>query len=143
MPRPNRSYDRAPVLVRTEGQRLLMVQSGSLAALARRAGVRSSVSMYNWRNGLKLPNEYARARLRARLAQNGEIGRAPLRHYPAPSVLGSWPGAGVVVVGAHQPGRPLDVAHGRPRRRPDPPGQRIGRTDERFDVPARLRDLVS
>ena len=44
-------------LVRSEGQRLLLLQPGTLVAIATRAGVRSTVSIHNWRAGLKLPND--------------------------------------------------------------------------------------
>lgn len=56
----------APVL-RTEGQRMLLHVTGSLAAIARTVGAKSPQSVLDWRNGVKLPHPQARATMQAML----------------------------------------------------------------------------
>lgn len=52
----------APVL-RTEGQRMLLHVSGSLAAIAKAIGVKSPQTVLHWRNGRSIPGPEVRAQM--------------------------------------------------------------------------------
>lgn len=56
----------APVL-RTEGQRMLLHVSGSLAAIAKAIGVKSSQTVLHWRNGRSIPGPAVRAQMQLAL----------------------------------------------------------------------------
>jgi hypothetical protein len=57
----------ARIIVRSEGQRMLMAVTGSLAAIALEVGAKSAGMVHYWRTGEKLPSPIARARMQEAL----------------------------------------------------------------------------
>lgn len=55
----------AAPIVRSEGQRMLLHVTGSLAAIAHEVGAKSPQSVLDWRNGHRQPNPAAKARMDA------------------------------------------------------------------------------
>lgn len=53
----------APPVLRSEGQRMLLAVTGSLAAIAAECGAKSPESIAEWKTGAKQPSASARARI--------------------------------------------------------------------------------
>lgn len=63
---PNGKPNLDAVIVRTEGQRLLLEVPGTLAAIGKKiGGVKTPQSVLNWRTGVSIPGPEARARIQA------------------------------------------------------------------------------